>query len=261
MNEIPNDLLIHIGTFLVAKDISFFALSSKYYLKLFFNMTCDVPIKSENLSNEMNDLAIEQEKQEFTPVQVSIWKPLVLMYFPKFYADLNVKNWLHILKRRIRHIVQKSPQMLPLGRTVRFPLTDTPFVELCEFIYKCPMDFSAMPIVDEEKILDPELDQPIESVPPPPPINSFGVPPPPPPLNTNTVYRQVRFCSGCNSKVYQITTAKEMTYRAQQKQCVFFNLNIPKPHPLELLGGPPPPHFFTPPLPPHIPLIPPPPFK
>ena len=107
---IPDELLIKIAGFLLLCDLSHFALSYPHLTDLLFNQQ---PSKFKQLSIGKEE-AIEEkdlpenfkseEGPEFERVQQLIWKSLVCYYFPNFVKTLNIKNWMHVLRRRVAHL-------------------------------------------------------------------------------------------------------------------------------------------------------------
>lgn len=59
-----------------------------------------------------------QEDDAFRSVQLHVWKPLLMYYFPLFNKDLNVKNFMLVLKRRVKYIIMKKP--FRYGKIVNF---------------------------------------------------------------------------------------------------------------------------------------------
>ena len=215
--QLPKELVVHIATFMTACDISQFSCN-RHLLKMFFNMSFEVfePVNFDEETESFPTSFKMQEGEEFSMVQQMVWKPLVLLYFPKFHRDLNVKNWYHVLKRRTKHLARRHPQMLPLKRSTILRMDDTPFVENCSFIYRCPMVFENLP------------------------VQSAGV----------------RYCDACQSKVYQVYTADDMKKHSEEGHCIFFEMpptQIPPPHLFRLMGGPPPPMNQPKPPPQNIP--------
>ena len=168
--ELPYDILIHIGTFLFAKDLLNIGQCNAKLLKLFLNQTS---YKSGSLlmlkysfhfdytkKDLANKLLLEEQIQEyqkdenesFSQVQEFIWKPLVCFFFPRFNKALNISNWMHTLRRRIAHIRLYEPHKLPLFLnqnsdnqdtlyTVSHNTVTVPFIENCEWIYKVCLQF------------------------------------------------------------------------------------------------------------------------
>ncbi|KAF0982998.1 hypothetical protein FDP41_010976 [Naegleria fowleri] len=126
----PKEVLINIVSFMELGTIYSFSRTDRYLLKLLFDQTPERIDKLNKLrkSHKKSQLdflttknAVEEyekeehSQQQFELIQKLIWKPLVCYYFPKFEKTLNVKNWLHILRRRVSHIQIHARELLPLS--------------------------------------------------------------------------------------------------------------------------------------------------
>ncbi|EFC42698.1 predicted protein [Naegleria gruberi] len=115
-----------------------FSQANSAHLKILFNQEP----REKKIEKPVND-----ESVDFHYVQTHIWKPLVCFYFPRFEKALNIKNWMHVLRRRKAHIKIH-------GNDFRIPsetwndedksLSNISFIENCEYIYKCPLQFSML---------------------------------------------------------------------------------------------------------------------
>ncbi|KAF0981584.1 hypothetical protein FDP41_012241 [Naegleria fowleri] len=105
-SELSSEILMQIAPFL---SLFAFAKCHSSLLLLLFNQTKNM----EKVPQDKEEHA--EEGWEFMLVQLtSIWKPLMCYYFPKFEKSLNIKNWKHVLRRRIEHLMLYSPTKLPL---------------------------------------------------------------------------------------------------------------------------------------------------
>ncbi|EFC37335.1 hypothetical protein NAEGRDRAFT_53783 [Naegleria gruberi] len=255
LEDFPFELLISIATHLNGKDIYSLSKVNSVFLKLLFNQTSSriakvlLPYKIEGRNQKLNSFSIlrqrstafeyrkdELDQQLFNMVQERIWKPLVCYYFPRFNIGLDVKNWMHLLRRRIAHLQVNSPHYLPLTKhePIKRPLKEgetkppvkfnpymDPFewatkmeernpyeidgIENCEWVYKCPMDYDSMIEDDPEK----------------------------------------RFCTNCGKHVYKVYSQDDVESHSKLGHCiVMMKLEMPPIPPV--LGMP----VFLPPTPP-----------
>ncbi|KAG2387750.1 hypothetical protein C9374_001344 [Naegleria lovaniensis] len=189
--EIPSEILLHIAEFMELKSLFAFAKCHSSLLMLLFNQEKHKKIGNKDPQSD--------EDIGFVLVQFTIWKPLVCYYFPKFEKSLNVKNWMHVLRRRIEHLKLHSPNMLPLqpnnASSSAFQIKETPvmnyeenFIENCEWIYKCPLSFD-------------ELGS-----------SSF----------------ESHFCATCEKTVYLVRTVSEFQSRVSNGDCIAFTTRAKK---------------------------------
>ncbi|EFC40631.1 predicted protein [Naegleria gruberi] len=107
------------------------------------------PLEEMNMSSRIVSIkdVYNENDETFQPTQTIIWKPLVLFYFSNYSKTLNVKNWMHILRRRIIHLQIHSPNSLPLSKskTLYSPIDyKREFIENCEWEYECPLKIDSM---------------------------------------------------------------------------------------------------------------------
>jgi len=214
---LPSDLLIQIASYLTLKDLLHFALADRFLLIIFFNSkNKNLQLLSQERQDESKQLLKgrsfsskpvpssdkfqkeykKDEDQDFEVIQLLIWKPLVCYYFPKFESS-NIRNWMHVLRRRIEHIKLYNPIYLPLqpkDDRMDFkvfndteplfrsdPNYDDEFIENCEWIYKCP-------------------------------------------LLTSSRFSYQEFCSVCEKTVFKVTTMSELKSHVKEGHCVAFTL-------------------------------------
>ncbi|EFC39582.1 predicted protein [Naegleria gruberi] len=206
------ELLIHIGKFMLVRDLFHFSCCNSYLLELFFDPKDYKKLSKEkrrlikkNQLNYKSELLIQEyskeERNDFSQIQLEIWKRLVCFYFPSFDSNLNVKNWLHVMRRRVEHITLYKPSALPLnpevsctvdfsvfnkfleqGHLDNYMLNDSTFVANCEWIYKCPLNFSQL------------------------------------------MYSDSFFCKECNKKVYRVSSVEELKEKSALGQCIAFGV-------------------------------------
>lgn len=156
---LPSEVVIKIVSFMDLKTLFSFAATDQFLLKFLFNQSPSrakeyIKLKSKRINSlsetDVPQLAKQYKKQEeekeFEVVQREVWKPLVCYYFPQFEKSLNVKNWMHVLRRRVNHLKLYAPSVLPLSRNVTtdpfkfnvlLNVDDSSFfIEGCEFNYK-----------------------------------------------------------------------------------------------------------------------------
>ncbi|EFC38451.1 predicted protein [Naegleria gruberi] len=163
-DQLSSEIVILIASYLDLRSLYCFARIDSFMIKLLFNMdrnrvmklgylkTVIKKQKKQVTQNELiqSDSLIEEYSKEedcnFTMTQEQVWKNLVCYYFPQFKKDLTVKNWMHIMRRRVAHLKLYAPEHLPLGNSIPrevFSLdskkTSRNFIEGCEFNYKCPL--------------------------------------------------------------------------------------------------------------------------
>ncbi|EFC48555.1 predicted protein [Naegleria gruberi] len=143
---------------------------------------------------------------DFERIQTLIWKPLVFHYFPKFGEKLNVKNYLHVLRRRIQYINLGKPQHIKI-ETPQFTKTveDQQYIENCEWIYKCPLEYDT--------------------------------------LNTMFSHNDRKFCEVCQKDVYLVDDMSNFKTQITQGNCVAYSPNPIKNIP-RLVGSMAPPRPF-----------------
>ena len=195
LRTLPEELTIHIATFLPLNDLSRFSRSDSHLLLLLFNQTPQsertalIPTKIPDPSNDPK--LSSEESDKFTTVQNAIWKRLVCYYFPTFQETLNIKNWMHVLRRRIAHLKIHHPLQLPLTKNMSsdlFKEKHDPMIEGCEWIYKCPLSFNKL------KGTSPDI----------------------------------KFCDVCQKNVYNVKTKEELIEHANQGHCIAYNYVSPK---------------------------------
>ncbi|KAG2372736.1 hypothetical protein C9374_013188 [Naegleria lovaniensis] len=173
--SIPPELWLHMAQYIGSlKDLLSFALCHSHLLQLLFNQ--NLKLKTTTSSEfilQMSPTALQMkfgkvdksqwnqmlmnENDLFQVTQQQVWKSLVCYYFPNFEKSLNVKNWMHVLKRRIQHLKLYTPQLLPLKPQISsahftlvsftdlfIPKGDDLFIENCEWIYKCPLKYEEL---------------------------------------------------------------------------------------------------------------------
>ncbi|KAF0976919.1 hypothetical protein FDP41_004214 [Naegleria fowleri] len=184
----PKEIILKISQFLFLPDLFHFGMSCPFTLKILFNQTPQLVMhrlkekeqrksKKSNMSLVLQQDAIieiykKQEEEQLQPqnddtfmnfeiVQNMIWKNLVNYYFIRFCAS-GVKNWMHVLRRRITYLMVHDPKKLPLVTSFhrsefeamindpyQFKLlspcsSDLEFIEKCDNLYKCPMHLSSI---------------------------------------------------------------------------------------------------------------------
>ncbi|EFC45570.1 predicted protein [Naegleria gruberi] len=199
-DDFTKELLITVGTFLPLSDLNNFARCDTKLLDLFFNLTTEKvnaiakrkkELSKKNIESRIVALKGEYSKSEDSNIQKLIWKPLVLFYFPNYSTSVNVKNWMHVMRRRIIHLDNKFPNELPLlkERTTiaGFNLfrvdKDRQFIENCEWEYECPLKSNAF------KVVSPN----------------------------------VKYCKVCKENVYEVFTMEEFKSHVEQDHCVSFS--------------------------------------
>ena len=172
-NLIPDELIVHIATYCQGGELARFSESNSRYLKLLFNQEISnfpnhTVIKSKiqthfgehakqkELKTQEKKYQKDEESIDFDLVQIQVWKPLVCFYFPRFEKALNIKNWMHVLRRRVAHIKINGANFLPiLRRKEGDPIydfkSDDGFIENCEYIYKCPLKFNSLDGYGDER--------------------------------------------------------------------------------------------------------------
>ena len=220
---LPLDTVIYVCQFMLLDDLFNFARCNVFLFKTFFNQTPNrtkqlvelktptwimkmtnqkIPeIVDEKLIAEYGKDELECKGNEFMPIQMTVWKPLVCFYFPKFQQAVEVRNWMHVLRRRILHLQVHSPHLLPLGKHFCNTKEDTTFkinpsfkveqyeedvIENCDWIYKCPLKYDEL---DDSSLITDE--------------NS-------------------KYCQACQRQVYHVRSMKEMQEHASKGHCVAF---------------------------------------
>ena len=175
-----------------------FSLANQWLLHLFFNQTITCFKRTREAVQEIKtDLQLE-ESPSFQRIQTIIWKPLVCYYFPRFQRSLNVKNWMHVLRRRIAHLKIHNPRKLPLTKNMSsdlFTEKNDAMIEGCEWIYKCPLSFKNL-----KGTSDPNI----------------------------------KFCNVCKKKVYNVKTKEELRTHANQGHCIAYNYRDPHLEPVRM---------------------------
>ena len=125
LSDLPHDILLDILESMSLKDLYKISLCNQFMLKLVFNQTLKDFTKfkfPKNLKEKpilaQHEFSYTRDEKDntFQSTQIRIWKPFVLSYFPNVDPDLNVKNWLHILRRRILHLKINEPRKLPIHK-------------------------------------------------------------------------------------------------------------------------------------------------
>ncbi|KAG2372737.1 hypothetical protein C9374_013189 [Naegleria lovaniensis] len=248
--SIPSELLLHMAQYIGSlKDLLSFASCHSILLQLLFNQNRKLKSSPHNVvqiseqtlemhfgvstNHELNSQLLSDENDLFQATQQQVWKSLVCYYFPNFEKSLNVKNWMHVLKRRIQHLKLYTPHLLPLkpqisskpfkvvSRQTSTPKGDELFIENCEWIYKCPLKY-------EELNEGPHV---IKG-------SSHSLP-------------KVQFCSVCSKNVYLVRNQVDLKDHVMKGNCVAFTsesllLSLPSP---QVMGSmvyiPPNAHFST----------------
>jgi len=114
MAGLPREIVIQICQFMTLDDLFNFAQCNVTLFKTLFNQTpkrtneiiaLKTPtwlmkmrnkqapsIVSEELIAEYGKDDLENTSDEFMHIQVTLWKPLVCFYFPKFQQSLNIRR-------------------------------------------------------------------------------------------------------------------------------------------------------------------------
>ncbi|EFC43236.1 ribosomal large P0-like protein [Naegleria gruberi] len=186
VNELPSEILILIASFLNLSELNRFAMGNQSLLSLFFNRRIISQSHSIEKSLKNSIAMINEESELFTRVQLEIWKPLVCFYFPNFRKNnLNIKNWLHVLRRRIDHIKLHMPSVnLASARNESFAIKSYEWnlINQCEWIYKCPLKYDSLP------------------------------------LHTSSS----RMCNVCNKIVYQVGSEEQAKHHIIKGNCIAF---------------------------------------
>ncbi|EFC42305.1 predicted protein [Naegleria gruberi] len=193
---LPREIVFHIATFLTVPPLNRLARCDRYLLDLFFNLTVPKVYLIQKRKQEFKQQGIETaivsmkdifKEDEDSLVQKLVWKPMVLFYFPSYQESLNIKNWMHVLRRRVTHLMKKCPTALPLTKQmstdafkVDMPTKDRRFIENCEWEYECPLKTTDLKEA------------------------STGV----------------RYCHVCKEKVYEVFTKEDFKSHISQDHCV-----------------------------------------
>ncbi|KAF0980064.1 hypothetical protein FDP41_001217 [Naegleria fowleri] len=222
--EIPVELFAYIASYFELDELFNMGFCDQYLLKLLFNLT---PQKVTNLinqkrklqnikklkyeSNHFNkpmaleekvaslwkeaDLNLEVTKDDFDMIQTRVWKPLVHYYFPLFDMNLNIQNWMQVIRirvtrlRKYSHLTLSSISIEPINEKNEIVPADiesyyeTPFIENCDLVYECP-------VVSE--------------------------------LFTGSKYADTVYCEKCNKSVQFIQSLSEFKSLIGKEQCVAF---------------------------------------
>ncbi|KAG2388311.1 hypothetical protein C9374_000475 [Naegleria lovaniensis] len=182
----PKEIVLTISQFLLLPDLFHFGMTCSFTLKLLFNQTPQIVIqrlkekekkqKKQNLSlvlkeNSIIELYKKQDEEcktkskvndeNFEFVQNMIWKNLVKHYFIRFSSS-GVKNWMHVLRRRIIYLMDHDRPKLPLVTSIHRQeeellisrlddfkqltpcSSDLDFIEKCDHLYNCPLHLSSI---------------------------------------------------------------------------------------------------------------------
>ncbi|KAL9657277.1 hypothetical protein ABK040_011497 [Willaertia magna] len=87
-------------------------------------------------------------------IQDNLWKPFVLRFFENVDPDINVKNWLHMLRRRLKYIKRetyeselrnkryfRNQSSIQRDKNKMKPITEKWFIENCTTVYECPLQY------------------------------------------------------------------------------------------------------------------------
>ena len=142
-----DEITIHIAQYLPLRDLNEFSQVDSHSLKLLFNLEKNFGGNSleENGTGQMD--YDKDEVMEFERVQQLIWAPMVQYCFPKFGKNLNVKNWMHVLRRRMKHIKLHGKNFIIDTPEFAKTVEQQVYIENCEFIYKCPLQFNQLPSI------------------------------------------------------------------------------------------------------------------
>ena len=189
-----DELFLRIAKFLPLADLLHLALVNSRFTLLLFNQDRSVKKKKQPLmhtkplvSDNLPPMYKAEEGISFEHVQQVLWKPLVCYFFPNFNQTLNIRNWMHVLRRRVAHLKLYSPTSIPLRKNIPnevFEEKGNELLEGCEWIYKCPLSFNQLQV---------------------------------------TVSSDVRFCNVCKKNVYNVKSRTELLYRIEQEDCVALN--------------------------------------
>ncbi|EFC37668.1 predicted protein [Naegleria gruberi] len=203
--SLNKDMLIAVGAFLPLGDLNNFARCDKNMLEVFFNLTVEkveaIAKRKKDLSKKNIDAQLIAIKDNYKKdescnvVQQVIWKPIVLHYFPNYSQTLNIKNWMHVMRRRVTHLQNKFPNELPLlkERVINTSIDkvfridkDSQFIENCEWEYECPLKSNAF------KVVSPN----------------------------------VKYCKVCKENVYEVFSMNELKTHVEQNHCVAFSEQV-----------------------------------
>ena len=176
--KIPAEIWLQIAQYLRVQELNELARSDSAMFDFIFCRN----LKNENglvqgLKNWFNlGLTTEkaQELDDYTLIQRFIWKRLLIHYFPRFNPEINVKNYLAVLQRRIKHL-RKFPKN-------NFLHVDDDFIENCEWVYKCPINFT---LIGEN-------------------------------------YQETALCKVCNETVFRVRHLESFKYHSDAGHCVAF---------------------------------------
>jgi len=132
--EFPDELFIHICKYMRICDLYYFALCDRHLLMLLFNQSrksLKAPVTPTDAVKKPTRNMIAEEEPSFAIVQNEIWKPLVLDRFPRFQKSLNIKNWMHVMRRRMSRL-GNFEIFVDLNH-------EEEFIENCSCIYSCPL--------------------------------------------------------------------------------------------------------------------------
>jgi len=144
----PEILLSHIVVHLDLADICSVSMVNRAtFSLLFIRDATTLQIAPKPKSYIPLDLTLQKQiysiEETSEMVQQLVWKRLVLQFYPRFNKNANVKNWLHVLRRRIvlRPPKQIRKEHLPPNVTKK---QNEFFVENCEWIYECPLHYESL---------------------------------------------------------------------------------------------------------------------
>ena len=136
------EIIVSISKYLELKELNCFAMVDSSLLKLLFNLEKSTLSGKKEFKKDYE----KDESKEFSLVQSQIWKPLLVYHFPKFEQSLNIKNWMHVLRRRRKHIkLHKNSTNFSIEKpSFASSQQDEKIIEQCEWIYKCPLSFDSL---------------------------------------------------------------------------------------------------------------------
>ncbi|EFC44756.1 predicted protein [Naegleria gruberi] len=161
------------------KQLYNFARCNSRTFKVFFN------VDKRDIGKEKNEMRDEKDL-DFNRVQVLVWKLLAVSYFPRVDHNLNVKNWMQFLRKRMKHIKGNGYDFkLDIPSFVNSNM-DEEIIENCEWVYKCPLSYF--------NLSGDEID--------------------------------VKFCNVCEKHVYLVDSLESFRERVGRGNCVAFTSKL-----------------------------------
>ncbi|KAG2389294.1 hypothetical protein C9374_013854 [Naegleria lovaniensis] len=223
--EIPIELFACIASYFDLNELFNMGLCDQYLLKLLFNLSPQkvselIKQKSKMKKKSKKSMAFEEKeaslwkeadstlvtplsKDDFDLIQTKVWRTLVQHYFPFFDMNLNIQNWMQVVRIRVTRLrkytyltlnqvsVQPQPKTFLNEKNEPLPISidedtqyETPFIENCDLVYECP-------VVSE--------------------------------LFSTSRYAESVHCHKCNKKVLFITSLSQFKALIGTEQCVAFN--------------------------------------